>query len=102
MNYVDFIDCALDEKGRVISNVVKGVRKFLKCCGMHDLVVPLKTAKNKLFWGTYGSPAEHPVRWVRLMDCTTDHLCNILSSQQLPTSYTSVIDAILVDRHKRR
>ena len=101
--FVDFIDCAFDSTGEVDEDVADGVRLFLKCCGMHTFVVPLKVAKNKLFWGTYGIPAEKPVRWIRLIDCPTDHLFDILKTQpQLPLSYRTVIKSILDDRHNRR
>lgn len=34
-----------------------------------------------MLWGTYGLGGLGPLRWVKLIDCTTDHLQSILRTQ---------------------
>jgi len=61
----------------------------------------LREQEKNLLWGTYGKPVTFPVRWVRLIDCTTEHLKNILKTQfQLDELYRLVIKNIITDRRK--
>ena len=62
-------------------------------------------AKFETVWGTYGKDAKEPLRYVRLIDCSTDHLQAILKTQpQLDFitsrgfTYRKIIQAILDDR----
>ena len=51
-------------------------------------------------WGTYGPPGRrHELRCVRLIDCSTEHLLEILKTQpQLTKEYRSFIGDILKQR----
>lgn len=57
--------------------------------------------KEKLVWGTYGKNSEHPLKWVRLTNCETDHLINILRLQKRRnnTLYIDILKSILNDRN---
>lgn len=55
--------------------------------------------KETALWGTYGKSGSEPLRWVRLVDCETDHLLAIVRTQpQLPAGYLAIIHDILADR----
>lgn len=61
----------------------------------------LEWSKKNALWGTYGKPITHPARWVRLIDCSTEHLQAILVELPLhgdDHNYTTIIQAILKDR----
>jgi hypothetical protein len=56
-------------------------------------------AKKKMTWGTYGKPQKWPIEFVRLMDCSTNHLEAILKTQRQIIDLTRlVIESILEDR----
>lgn len=72
-------------------------------------VLDLETAKEHAVWGTFGKGGllhcngtcpEHPLRYVRLKDCETDHLKAILATQSQiqGRSYQRIILSILADR----
>lgn len=59
----------------------------------------LEEAKKKMLWGTYGKPRKKRVKWVKLIDCTTEHLQAILKTQyQLDSTFKTIIQSILQDR----
>jgi hypothetical protein len=69
----------------------------------------LPTAKYTALWGTYGKGGaehcgggcmHHRLRYVRLMDCDTEHLLAILATQHqlADTCYPAIIISILADR----
>ena len=59
--------------------------------------------QNRLVWGTFGRPAQHPVQWKRLRELDTEHLENILVSQrQIPHIYSRAILGILRERYELR
>jgi hypothetical protein len=58
---------------------------------------PLKMKKKKLIWGTYGKDGKQPLKWVKLIECETDHLKAILKINLSP-SHIEVINSILEDR----
>ena len=73
------------------------------------LVEGLEKAKKHATWGTYGKDGlkhcggtcyEHQLRYVRLIDCSTEHLLAIVNLQyQIKGSdYEEIILAILKDR----
>jgi hypothetical protein len=65
------------------------------------IAVPdLKTAKQNAVWGTNGKSGNEPLRYVRLVDCSTEHLQAILLTQKehLYDSYAMIIRSILDDR----
>ena len=46
-------------------------------------------------WGTYGPNGDEPLKYVRLIDCSTDHLRNILRTQkQIDPSTRDIINKI--------
>lgn len=63
-----------------------------------SMVVSLEDAKKSLRWGTYGIDGKQPLNYVRLIDCSTDHLQKILSGQPINEIYRDVITSILEDR----
>lgn len=66
---------------------------------MYTIVVNgCESAKNLAMWGTYGKSGKDPLRWVRLVDCSTDHLQSILKTQRLSSDYFFLIWSILKDR----
>lgn len=66
---------------------------------------PFFTIKHKLLWGTRGKDGRQPLKWVRLMDCSAEHLQAILDypytdGKQLTPLYKEVIKDILAkDKH---
>jgi hypothetical protein len=51
---------------------------------------------NNLRWGTRGINGLLPLKWVRLIDCSSEHLTNILGTQpQCAGLYSDIIEAIL-------
>jgi len=70
-----------------------------------EMDLPFNEAKKKALWGTYGKDGvNHPhLTWVRLIDCSTEHLLSILKTQRhihyvLNCSYQRIIESILMDR----
>jgi len=68
-----------------------------------DLKTPTLELLSRIRWGTYG-PREDgdihklgpgPLKWVTLGDCTTDHLNNILLTQNIPEMCLRAINLIL-------
>ncbi len=53
-------------------------------------------------WGTYGINGKGPFEWTYLVDCSSEHLENILRTQYQITSLTTlIITAILMDRKEK-
>jgi len=71
----------------------------------HDLpVTPENVWKMRrvLRWGTYGKDSRGPLRVVRLCDCDSEHLINIIGSQgHIGTFCKAVIKRILWERIHR-
>jgi hypothetical protein len=71
----------------------------------------LEEAKQKVVWGTYGKGGvehcygrcpEHQLRWVRLIDCSTEHLLALLKFFSFEDDYSKIINSILDDRGVKR
>lgn len=64
------------------------------------LEVSLDQAIQIAEWGTFGPNGDQPLKMVRLIDCSTDHLRNIRKQTSLQRShpYTDFIDEILKQR----
>lgn len=70
--------------------------------------VPMEVAKQYAQWGTFGKGGmehckgtcpDHQLRWVRLIDCETDHLKAILANcPHISSDYEEIIISILTDR----
>jgi hypothetical protein len=59
------------------------------------------TKKENLIWGTYGKDGTEPLKWVKLIDCTSDHLQAILDNVRgIGPLHTKVIKVILEEREK--
>lgn len=41
---------------------------------------PIESSMKKLIWGTYGKSGREPLKFVKLFDCETEHLNNILKN----------------------
>lgn len=41
---------------------------------------------DKMLWGTYGKDGNNPLQYVRLLDCTTEHLKAILEQDHIKNS----------------
>ena len=65
------------------------------------IVADLEDAKKIARWGTRGKSGRDPVKWVKLIDCETDHLEAILATQPHIASFEGlreIIEGILADR----
>jgi hypothetical protein len=67
-------------------------------------VTPAHTSARELIdghtWGTYGKDGGDSCKEVKLIECETEHLKNILRTQPQITSFTTlVIMAILMERN---
>lgn len=58
----------------------------------------LKDVKLKLLWGTFGEEGTKPLAYVRLVDCSSDHLLAIMRRMRIGPCYQLVIKEILRDR----
>lgn len=62
-------------------------------------VLDYEVVKAHACWGTFGFDGKGPLRWVKLVDCDTEHLQNILKTQpQIPSHYLMAIKDILKER----
>ncbi len=60
---------------------------------------PDDSGNKHLLWGTRGKTLTSELRWVKLIDCSTEHLENILKTQpQINREYTTAINNILNSR----
>jgi hypothetical protein len=59
---------------------------------------PFEEARAKVLWGTYGKSGREPLKYVKLIDCSDEHLRNIQRTQNLGTAYAVVVASILLDR----
>lgn len=59
----------------------------------------LEIKKNKLIWGTYGKDGKSSLKWVKLIDCETDHLRAISRQLNRLQIHKYAIDSILEDRN---
>jgi hypothetical protein len=72
---------------------------YYKACGCSPDDQTAVLAK-KLMWGTYGKsdvPGQlgpGPLRWVRFIDCSTDHLKTILKTQPIDERRRQVVEWI--------
>lgn len=57
---------------------------------------PIDIAKNKLIWGTFGENKHF--KYVKLYDCTIEHLTNILNNQTISKFYEKVILYIIDEK----
>lgn len=61
-------------------------------------VTNIEVAKRLAEWGTYGYDGKQPLTYVRLIDCSTDHLKAILRQVGGLSDYGVIINSILKDR----
>jgi hypothetical protein len=59
--------------------------------------------KYTVKWGTYGKGGNEPLRWVRLIDCSSEHLVNIINNLHIHSychnrPYFDIIKTILKNR----
>ena len=66
-------------------------------CKQEDVTFDL--IKDLTIWGTFGpEDNKHPLKWVKLIDCDTDHLLAIRKQRNREDDYDGIIVAILYDR----
>ncbi len=62
-----------------------------------------KEIKHKLMWSIYGQPSKCSSTYMKLIDCSTEHLSKILRMQkQMPNVTRLVINSILNDRKEKK
>lgn len=73
---------------------------YLEKCGLKR-VTTWQKAKEGLLWGTYGPDQMWwpNARWVKIIDCDTKHLMNILIDNYASEVALDVICEILLERH---
>jgi len=64
------------------------------CIAVSDFESAVKLAE----WGTYGVDGKQPLKYVRLVDCSTDHLKKIIIQIGINSDYGKIITQILKDR----
>jgi hypothetical protein len=92
--------------------MVDGGHEYIRCSYgtipnmFEDLTLndtsPLKEKVDKMVWGTYGKNGDEPLKWVKLNECTTDHLSAILENARPNLEIQRVIRTILVKRNNKR
>jgi len=88
-----FIDGGQEYLRRSFANSDQIVDWSLYDDSPHDLI------KRRMLWGTYGLNGDHPLKWVPLFECTTEHLQAILRTQLCISRSTQLlIMEILHDR----
>lgn len=66
--------------------------------GTH-VTAPIEDIIQIARWGTYGKSGKEPLKWVKLIDCETEHLEAILNTQsQISSGYRLIIQTILQQR----
>jgi hypothetical protein len=75
----------------VASTVFTTLTSLIRPVAKADPGVVVTEAQANLLWGTYGKSGKEPLKWVRLIDCETDHLQAILRTQ--PHIYDAHIEA---------
>lgn len=74
---------------------------------MNYLEIPkkkeIKHLKYTVTWGTFGKDSKGPLRYVRLIDCSSEHLVEIIENLHITgtcanPAYVEIIKAILKDR----
>lgn len=72
--------------------------RYAELCGIKK-AADRQEIKKRLLWGTYGKYAEHSMKLVRLIDCSTEHLHNILRTELHVGPYMrEIIIEIIRDR----
>jgi hypothetical protein len=78
--------------------------EIMERCAMEELeetVVPTYSWENYVktaMWGTYGKCGTQSLTFVRLIDCSTEHLQAILKQKGITPIYPPIIRKILSDR----
>lgn len=90
--------------GQDILWFVNNKEEIMERCAMGELeriVVPTSAWKDYIqtaMWGTYGKCGTQPLTYVRLIDCSTEHLLAILKQYNITPIYPPIIRKILSDR----
>ena len=76
-------------------------KQLLEFCGL-STSDDLKKIKSNLMWKTVGKNGNSPPHWIKLIDCDTDHLENIIYNVPglLPITKKAIL-SILQDRWKK-
>lgn len=85
-----------------IFDIFGGLKGYLNSMLMIRIMTSdgLDRVKRVIIWGTYGKMGNDPLKYVRLMDCSTEHLEAILRTQyQITPLYRECIESIIEDRN---
>lgn len=74
--------------------------EYLRKCELNSNST-LEECKQRMLWGTRGKSGKEPLKYVRLMDCETEHLKAIKSEPSVHEFLVIVISHILADREKQ-
>lgn len=61
-------------------------------------ITDFNLAKKIACWGTFGPTGKDTLKYVRLIDCSTEHLLNIMKQTGWSSDYGKIISSILEDR----
>ena len=79
-------------------------RNFMALSALFPFFKRIPTAQvygEDFIWGTFGKDGKSPFKWVRLGECSNEHLEAILRTQhQISDDYRKAINSILEYRNK--
>ncbi len=90
--------------GQDIVWFINNKKEIMERCAIEELeetVVPTYSWENYVktaLWGTFGQDGKQPLTFVRLIDCSTEHLKAILDQKMIAPIYPPIIRKILNDR----
>jgi len=72
---------------------------FQKMCGLDIEPEEFAWFKYNMVWGTYGPKGDGPLKWVKLSECSSEHLeAILLTMNTLPSLQKKVILSLLKER----
>ena len=85
-------------KNEHIDISVLGKEYLRDICNTTKTSCRLSEAKKLIRWGTFGRNHVHPLKWVKLTNCTDEHLTNILLQPHVHNIIRKIIINIQEDR----
>lgn len=104
---LDMVRNAFGKKENSLNSEIGAIRKQLGLPTQSEIkkakkkaVESLSDEAKKAVWGTYGPSGKDPLKWVYLVDCSTEHLNGIMAQVTLNTDhpYIPIIMEILASR----
>lgn len=97
----DYQTCECGEGGAMADGghdyIRQSASKFVEHLNIHAHT-PLHEAIQSWLWGTYGIKGDQPLKWVKLVECDTDHLEKILNILPEHAPAYPIINLILTER----